>query len=56
MNIKRLYLIAVVVAIVSAPFVALFDRKYPWLIAIPIISGTALVLFLEMRDDRTHRS
>jgi hypothetical protein len=43
------WIFSFVVAIVFAPFVVIFQHSVPWLIAVPIILGAAVIFFLEWK-------
>jgi hypothetical protein len=51
MNTKQALFICIAIAIASAPFSALLDERYPWIISIPIILGAAMIIFIQIRED-----
>jgi hypothetical protein len=50
-SLRRMWLIAVVVAVASAIPLAYFEHTKPWVIAVPIALGVLLGLVFEVRDD-----
>ena len=51
MNFKRIWLTAAIVSLISLPFVLTFEDKHPYVVAVPIILGAGIIIFLEIRDD-----
>ena len=52
-NVKRMWAVAVVAALVASVPVVYFSKTIPWLIAVPIAIGVAMELILEFSRSAT---
>jgi hypothetical protein len=50
-SLRRMWLIAVIIAVLSVAPLAYFEHTQPWVIAIPIAIGVLLGLIFEVRED-----